>query len=184
MSEQLFCSKCGTQRQGNGQFCSGCAAPFAGAATEVRAPIGNGRRNAGVLCFVASAIVAMSSFMPYVVITTALGLSFSRTPFQFGMGETLSYQGPLILLAAVFLAFHGLRMIGVVSPNKSLSRTQPLGVCIYGALVIIDAWTTSGWTNADGTAMTNVTRGYGGVVGLLGVAVGLLAIFVQRSSEN
>ncbi len=136
-------------------------------------------RNAGVLCFAAAGLIAVSCFMPYVLMTSVVGLSFGRTPFQFGAMETLSYQGPLILLAAAFFVFDGLRLLGVIAPDRAISNTFPLATCIYSAAVIADAWSTSGWT---GTSAISIHLGYGGIIGFAGVVAGIAAIFVQRSA--
>ena len=136
-------------------------------------------RNAGVLCFVAAGLIAVSCFMPYVLITSNIGLSLGRTPFQFGAMETLSYQGPLILLGAAFFVFDGLRLMDVIAPDGGIRNTFPLASCIYSAAVIADAWSTSGWT---GTSAVSIHLGYGGIIGVAGVAAGIVAIFVQRSA--
>ena len=191
MDEAMFCTNCGKQLVGSRNFCSSCGSKVGSDDLKIQDSVkaiplvedvgydASKHRNAGILCFVAAGLIAVSCFMPYVLMTSTIGLSLGRTPFQFGAMETLSYQGPLILLGAAFFVFDGLRLLGVIAPDREIRNTFPLATCISSAAVILGAWSTSGWT---GTSAMSIHLGYGGIIGLAGVAVGLVAIFVQRSA--
>ncbi len=188
MSESEFCSDCGEKLKGSRKFCSNCGTKSSFASTSekiITANLGDDDfdvtqyTSAGVLCFVAACLVAISCFMPYILINSGGLLSFTRTPFQFGAMSTLSYQGPLILLGAAFFVFDGLRLLGIIAPDKAISSTFPLATCIYSTFSIADAWTTSDWSGSD---TVSIHLGYGGVVGIAGILVGAIAIYVQRSA--
>ena len=151
MDEAKFCANCGKQLVGSRNFCSSCGSKVGSEDARMQDSVNSvplvedvgfdasQHRNAGILCFVAAGLIAVSCFMPYVLMTSTIGLSFGRTPFQFGAMETLSSQGPLILLGAAFFVFDGLRLLDVIAPDRGIRNTFPLATCIYSAAVIVDA---------------------------------------------
>jgi hypothetical protein len=118
----------------------------------------------------------LGSFLPYVVIVTTIGISVSRNAFQFGLGGTLTYVGPLILLGAAFFVYDGLILMGVLPPIGRVRSLTPLGSSIAAAIFIASAWTTSGWSGGGA-----VHLGAGGIVSLAGVLAGVVALIVRKT---
>jgi zinc-ribbon domain len=191
MGQSIFCVNCGSPLSATMRFCPRCGKP-----NSEQDSSGDGSndtltqdtnfdfgrfRYAGFACFAAAGLLTLSCLMPYVVVTTGYGMSVGRNPFQFGYMETMTSQGPMILIAAVFFVFDGLRFLQVILKDRAIGRMFPLLTCLYAFWTVIDAWSTSGWSNSQ---VASVHLGYGGLFGLAGVVTGLSAIYFQRSADR
>lgn len=181
-----FCTKCGTALE-DALWCGNCGAKVHDPAVTEDAishdevsQLTDKDRTAGILCFVGAGLIAVGSFLPYVVIVTSIGISQSRSAYQMGHGMTLTYAGPLILLGSAFFVYDALRLMGVLSPMRKVPRFAPIITSVVAALYILNAWDTSGWTGLDGAT---VSHGVGGVVSLGGALFGIVAFAVRRSGR-
>lgn len=133
-------------------------------------------RNAGIISLVGAAIVATSVFMPY--INAGLGIfSDNRTPFHFGMNSHFSPQGFGILIGAALIALSGLRFLKVIYPKKGPNGIGLFISCVIAGFIVHNDWSTTDWTGP-------VRRAYGGAIGYVGVAIGIMALIVYVSTRH
>jgi hypothetical protein len=134
---------------------------------------------AGTFCLVGGALVAIGAFFPYFVATTALG-SISRNAFQLGQFLSMTYQGPFILVTGLLLVLRGLSLRGIIGSNSphpwSPLEWSPLWISIIAAIAVLDAWLGSFPSNS----LVHVNRGFGGIVSLVGVLSGFVAMYIHR----
>jgi hypothetical protein len=124
------------------------------------------------------ALIVLSTFLPYARLVVSLGglhLAGSRSAWQMGANGSIAFgAGPAIVLWSLVASFQEfLHYRPKAAPYwfqhrffLSGIRTQALNAVVITVLCFLN-WPGS-WTV---TASTNVTRGYGGYVTMLGVAL-------------
>jgi hypothetical protein len=130
---------------------------------------------AGNFCMAAGVLVAIGAFMPYVVATSSFGASLSRNAFQLGQNLSMTYHGPLIVAAGILLFLRGLNIKGVIGSGLP-GFWSPIGLSILAAACVLNAWLGS----FPGSSTVTFNRGYGGVVSLIGVLAGFIAVYIRR----
>jgi hypothetical protein len=149
----------------------------AGASAET-SPVSRTDSLAGNFCLASGVLVAIGSFMPYVVATSSLGISLSRNAFQLGQNLSMTYMGPLIIGAGILLILRGLNLKGTIG-SRLPGSWSPIGLSILAAACVANAWLSS--FPASSTVTFN--RGYGGIVSLVGVLAGIVAVYVRRQAR-
>ncbi|MBW4078960.1 MAG: hypothetical protein HIU84_10735 [Acidobacteria bacterium] len=139
------------------------------------APLGSKAHRAWwpALASVGAALVFAGTFLPFARFTLSNGFAFSRTDWQLGANSSVTFGGaPLLLIdvAVVLLGFFAVE--GVLGTARTVSG-RPTSLAFQFWMLI---WLASElkstfpgtWTGVPGTT---VTRGLGGWVSALGVAV-------------
>jgi hypothetical protein len=181
----VLCPKCGKENSDNRKYCKDCGSYISALDKQSdRASLEPAKRSqssmvsdslAGTFCLIGGGLVAIGSFLPYAVAVTMFGTSLSRNAYQFGQNLSMTYDGPLILAAGLLLVFRGLGLRGVLSWSEPGAWT-PLWVSIVAAAIVLSSWLS---TFPSSTAVT-YNRGYGGIVSLVGVLCGFVAVYVRR----
>ena len=133
-------------------------------------------RNTGVISLVGAAVVAVSVFMPYVNAGSGIFTS-DRTPFQFGSYSQFSSNGFEVLIGAALIELSGLRFLKVIYPKKGPNGFGLFISCVLAGITVHDEWSTKGWSGS-------VHLAYGGAIGYVGVAIGVVALIVFVSTRN
>ncbi len=133
---------------------------------------------AGNFCLVGGGLVAIGAFFPYFVETSVLG-TVDRNAFQLGAFFSMTYQGPFIVITGVLLILRGLTLKEVIGTKSehpwSPLEWSPLVLSVIAAVAVLDAWLGTS-SNPDVT----FNRGFGGIVSLVGVLFGFVAMYLHR----
>jgi len=187
MQAMLYCQACGSEAHDKDKNCPVCMTKIDHSLQtqdplpelpSVKTSTPENDVLAGTFCLVGGALVAVGSFLPYVVATTVFGISISRNAFQLGQNLSMTYDGPLILVAGLLLVFRGLNLKGTLG-SKQLGTWSPIWISILAALVVLSSWLS---TFPVSPAVT-FSRGYGGIVSLVGALSGFVAVYIRRRNS-
>jgi hypothetical protein len=156
-------------------------------------PVGNGFRAISVLNIVGSAVVAIGTFFPYVLITISGNFGsqrITRNAWELGSNRSVTLtSGPLIIIFAALLFANECRFISgrVRQAGPQLQITMFSNIAVLAILVLL-SWPAK-WPNQTGTMYE---RGFGGWISFCGIAMCLAATALhyvyysrgQRSSKS
>lgn len=155
--------------------------------------VGNGSRAFSVLNILGSAVVAIGTFFPYVLIVISENFGsqrIARSAWELGSNRSVTLtSGPLITTFAVLLFANECRFISGRNrqAGPQLQITMFSNIAVLAILVLL-SWPAK-WPNQIGTIYE---RGFGGWISVCGIAMCLVATALhyvnysraQRSSKS